>query len=84
MKIGDYSVFPSLKKNKKYDVYNKENKYLLSFGDIRYHHYKDKIGYFKDLDHNDKNRRRNYRLRHRNDNINNPNYAGYWAWNYLW
>jgi hypothetical protein len=32
----------STRKNKKYDVYNWDNKYLFSFGDNRYMHYKDK------------------------------------------
>lgn len=81
--IKGYTVKVSTRKNKKYDVY-KDDKYITSFGDKRYQHYKDLIGYYKDLDHNDKKRRELYRLRHRNDNIDDPNYAGFWAWNYLW
>lgn len=94
-----YLIQPSTRDYKKYDVYYvfnaqewggglKKNefvkKYLLSFGDKRYEHYKDKFKYYKDLDHKDKKRRELYRLRHRNDNIDNPEYPGFWSWNYLW
>lgn len=81
--IKGYTIKVSTRKNKKYDVY-KDDKYITSFGDKRYQHYKDLIGYYKNLDHNDKKRRDNYRLRHKNDNIDNPNYAGYWAYHFLW
>lgn len=59
-------------------------KYILSFGQKGMEQYKDKFGFYKDLDHNDKKRRDAYRSRHKNDNIDNPDYAGYWSWNYLW
>lgn len=81
--IKGYTIKVSTRKNKKYDVY-KDDKYITSFGDKRYQHYKDLIGYYKNLDHNDKKRRDNYRSRHKNDNIDNPNYAGYWSYNFLW
>ena len=81
--IKGYTIKVSTRKNKKYDVY-KDDKYITSFGDSRYQHYKDLIGYYKNLDHNDKKRRDNYRSRHKNDNINDPNYAGYWAYHFLW
>lgn len=85
---GDkYLIEPSKKENKKYDVYlikQNENKYITSFGDKRYEHYKDKFGYYSKLDHNDKKRRDAYRSRHKNDYINDPNYAGFWAYNFLW
>lgn len=79
----NYLVVPSKTKFKKYDVY-KKGKFLLSFGDVNYQQYHDKFGYFKILDHNDEKRRKNYRERHKNDKINNPDYAGYWSYNYLW
>ena len=82
--IDGYNILKSTRKNKKYDVY-KEGKYVTSFGDTRYSHYKDKISNeWAHLDHNDKDRRRLYRLRHAKDNINDKNSAGYWAWHYLW
>ncbi len=84
-KVGDYRIVaPSRRHNKKYDVYDKSNNYVTSFGDIRYQHYNDKIGYYSNLNHNDSARRQRYRDRHMSDNITNPNYAGYWAYNYLW
>ena len=95
-----YLIEPSTKENKKYDVYlvfnNKEmgigvlkdnefvKRYLLSFGSKQHEHFNDKIGYYKNLNHNDKERRKRYRARHKNDNIDDPNYAGFWSWNYLW
>jgi len=92
---------PSVRKNKKYDVYYvfnnedlndpglKENqfmkRYLLSYGDIRHQHYKDKWGYYKDLNHNDKTRRERYIKRHSKiGDITNPESAAYWSLNYLW
>jgi transglutaminase-like putative cysteine protease len=78
-----YSITPSTRKHKKYDVY-KGDKYITSFGDVRYEHYYDKFGTYSNLDHLDPDRRRLYRQRHANDNIYDPNYAGYWSWKYLW
>lgn len=37
---------------------------VVHFGDTRYQHYKDRIGLFAKLDHNDAKRRKNYRTRH--------------------
>ena len=92
MKIKDaiYLIEPSKRQNKKYDVYIVLNrnplnkKYIVSFGQKGMEQYKDKFGHYKDLDHNDKKRKDAYRSRHKNDNINDPNFAGYWSWNYLW
>lgn len=78
-----YSIIPSRRKYKKYDVY-KNDRYITSFGDVRYEQYYDKLGFYYKLDHSDKERRRLYRLRHADDNIDDPNYAGYWSWKYLW
>ena len=83
MYIKGYKIKVSTRQNKKYDVY-KDDKYITSFGDKRYQHYHDKIGHFRHLDHNNNKRRQLYRIRHKGDNINDPNYAGYWSWNYLW
>lgn len=62
-------------------VYNGRTIY---FGNKHYEQYHDKIGHYSDLDHYDKVRRQRYRKRHSNDFINDPNYAGYYAWRYLW
>jgi hypothetical protein len=57
-------------KYKKYDVIlkNKKNNKIktIPFGDKRYQQYKDSTGLklYSKLDHNDKNRRRLFRLRH--------------------
>ena len=74
-------------KNKKYSIYvisKKGNPKIIHFGDTRYQQYKDKLGRYSSLDHLDKKRRAKYRKRHSNDNINNPNYPGYWSYHKLW
>lgn len=81
--INGYTIKISTRKNKKYDVY-KNGKFITSFGDTRYEHFHDKIGYYSKLNHNDKMRRDNYKKRHQHDNINNPNFAGFWSYHYLW
>lgn len=77
----------STKKFKKYDaiIYNKITKKTrkVSFGDIRYQQYKDKIGLYKDKDHNDKERRRLYRKRHYKTHF--KKYSPSWfSWYFLW
>jgi hypothetical protein len=90
--MGKYKFgAPSKTKNKKYDAWKKINgdwKRIASFGDIRYQHYKDKIGCFKNLDHGDINRRRNYNKRHAKDKTK-AGYdqgisPGYLSMKYLW
>lgn len=78
----DRNITPS---NKKYSVLTPSRK-LIHFGATDYEHYKDSTGLniWSHLDHNDHVRRNRYRLRHRNDNINNPEYPGYYSWWYLW
>ncbi|HNL16797.1 MAG TPA: hypothetical protein PKJ74_07255 [Chitinophagales bacterium] len=44
---------------------------LVSFGDARYEDF---------LIHKDKYRQFKYRQRHKNDNIDDPNYPGFWSW----
>ena len=77
-------------KNKKYSVYVKGDK-IIHFGDKRYQHFKDKIGDYKSLDHNDPVRRKSYLARAKG--IKNKqgeltwkdkNTANYWAVRVLW
>lgn len=86
-----FYVEKSKRKFKKYDVYevlkNGKHKYILSFGDNRYQHFKDLIGEWSHLDHLDKNRRKNYRKRHEGmsgKNIYNPYKSAFWSYWYLW
>ena len=75
---------PSKKMTAKYDVYDaKTGDYITSFGSIFYMQYKDRIGYYKILDHGDLNRRHNYLRRHSND-YNVPPYPSYFSKVYLW
>jgi hypothetical protein len=60
-------------KNKYYVRLN--NNKIVRFGDIRYEDY---------LLHGDEKRRKNYRQRHKHDNIDNENYSGFWSYWLLW
>ena len=79
---GFQFIAPSRRQHKKYDVYL-NGKYITSFGDSRYQHFFDKIGYYSNLNHLNNVRRNNYRNRHKNDKLNELS-AGYFAFNYLW
>lgn len=80
----------STRKNKKYMVYY-NNKWI-HFGDIRYEHYKDRtpLKIYSYLDHNDKQRRKNYLQRSMgikskgNLTYNDPNSPNYYSIKYLW
>ena len=81
-----FKVAKSKRKNKKYDVFKDEN-FILSFGDTRYSHYKDKFKLYSKDDHNDLTRLKNFRNRFKTlyeKNKNNPLSSIYWSWNYLW
>jgi hypothetical protein len=81
-----YKPFPSKMKHKKYSVYVKNdngNPKLIHFGDNRYQQYRDKIGHYSHLDHEDPSRRKNYRSRHSGEQYD-KNKAGWWAWHKLW
>lgn len=58
------------------------------FGGIKsdgtpYQHYHDRIGHFRDYDHNDRERRRRYRVRHRGEDLRKYS-SGYFSMLYLW
>ena len=55
----EFKVIPSEYANKLYDVYH-GNTFILSFGEKGNRHYKDKFGYYKDLDHLDKTKRKSF------------------------
>jgi hypothetical protein len=67
MKLTDSSYYkdgyvfrvPKRRSNKKYDVY-KDGEFLVSFGSNTNQQYKDKIGYYKDLNHLDKDKRKRF------------------------
>lgn len=84
--IKDGFIFKkSRRKNKKYDVFTLDNKYIVSFGDKRYQQYKDKIGLYSHLNHGDKKRRDNYYKRHgdyRAKDVGKS--AKYFSHKYLW
>jgi len=79
----------------KYWVYvkadNKKGYKKIGFGHKDYSHFKDKIGYYKSKDHNDKERRDRYRARaskikdkQGNLTYKDKNTSNYWAYNKLW
>ena len=79
-----YKPFVSKAKNKKYSVYVMKNgkKRLIHFGDSRYGQFKDKIGHYSSLDHNDKERKKRYYQRH--GQTTDKNSAKYWSHKVLW
>jgi len=78
--IDNMAFRPSTRKNKKYDAYDLDGRYLTSFGDKRYQQYRDTISYYSKLDHNDETRKQNYLKRHAKDN----KLAGLLSIKYLW
>jgi len=80
-----YKPWPSKAKNKKYSVYvkgaNGKTK-IIHFGDKRYGQFKDKLGHYKSLDHNDPQRKKNYYSRH--GKATDKNTAKYWSHKILW
>lgn len=61
-KYKTFNIYISDKYPKKY--YALVNNKKVYFGDIRYQHFYDKMGYYNNLNHNDKERRRLYKARH--------------------
>ena len=57
-------------------------KRLIHFGDSRYQQFKDKIGHYKNLDHNDKKRKDLYYKRH--GPSNDITSSKYYSHKYLW
>lgn len=83
-----YVVKFSTRKGKKYDVMslNKAGDkldYDLSFGSAKHQHFKDKLGGYSELDHNDEKRRENYFKRHgsHNNDLSSPKW---WSHVFLW
>jgi hypothetical protein len=83
------------KSKSKYWVYvkadNKKGYKKIGFGHKDYSHFKDKIGYYKSKDHNDKKRRDRYRARASKIKDKDgkftyldKNTSNYWAYNKLW
>jgi hypothetical protein len=84
--IDGYDVKKSTRENKKYDVF-KDGKFIVSFGASGMQHYKDKIGLWSNLDHNDEDRLKSFRNRFKKlyeMNKNNKSSGIYWSWRFLW
>ena len=80
-----YKPFKSKAKNKKYSVYVKGKggkPKLIHFGDSRYGQFKDKLGEYSHLDHNDPKRRKSYYNRH--GKATSIDTAKYWSHKILW
>lgn len=79
-----YKPFKSKAKHKKYSVYVMKNgkKTLIHFGDNRYEQFKDKLGEYSNLDHNDPKRKKLYYARH--GQTSDKNSAKYWSHKILW
>ena len=66
-------ITPSNNQNKKFTAIINNKK--IHFGDSRYQDF---------TKHKDPERKKAYLARHKNDKINNPNYAGFYSTNLLW
>jgi hypothetical protein len=83
-------VAPSHKTDKKYDVYdNRTGDYVCSFGQIKkngipYEQFRDRIGYYKEYNHYDRERRNRYRNRHKKDAYNVIGTPSYFSTYFLW
>lgn len=75
-----YKPVKSKRKNKKYMV--KTKKGIIHFGDNRYQQFKDKLGEYKHLNHNDPKRKNNYYKRH--GRSLDKDTAKYWSNKILW
>lgn len=80
----DIKIVKPTQKNKKYKaiVTIDKKQQTVHFGDVRYEHYKDStpLKLWSHLNHNDLERRRQYHIRHKNNN----GLAGLLAKKYLW
>lgn len=63
-KYKGYSIFLSDKPEKKYYAKVGNRKVYFGGDPSKYEHYHDKIGYYKNLNHDDKERKRLFKLRH--------------------
>lgn len=72
-----FTLYQSSNSNKKYDVYvpTRTGFKKVSYGSKGMSDY---------TIHHDKERRDQYRSRHRHDHIYDPYKAGFWAWHHLW
>jgi hypothetical protein len=82
-----YYIKKSTRKNKKYDIYVKDNdkyKYHLSFGQLGYEQFKDTtpLKIYSKYDHNNQLRQYNFFRRH--GRTNDKNSSNYWSGKYLW
>ena len=77
-----YKPVKSTRKNKKYMVLTKSG--VIHFGDKRYEQFKDKLGVYKHLDHNDPKRKKAYYDRHKQKDTKNKESAKYWSHKILW
>jgi hypothetical protein len=77
-----YKPIKSTRKNKKYMVLTKNG--IIHFGDNRYGQFKDRIGIYKHLDHNDPKRKKAYYDRHGDKNTTDKESAKYWSHKILW
>ena len=79
-----YTPFPSHAKHKKYSVYVMRDgkRSLIHFGDTRYQQYRDKLGHYRHLDHNNVRRRELWYARH--GRTKDRDSALHWAARVLW
>jgi hypothetical protein len=82
MKLQLYKPVVSSRKEKKYMVLTKNG--IVHFGARGMGQFRDKLGHYSHLDHNDKKRRENYYKRHGERNLKDKERAKYWSHTILW
>jgi len=80
MELELYKPVKSTRKGKKYMVLTKKG--IIHFGALPYQHFKDKLGHYKSLDHNDPKRKKAYYSRH--GKATSKDSAKYWSHKILW
>jgi hypothetical protein len=82
-----FVIKPSTRLDKKYDVFDEQGYYILSYGSRSNEHYKDYFGYYSNLDHNDDVKRMNFNKRFSKliqKFKENPFSSMYWSYHFLW
>ena len=77
-----YKPVKSSRKDKKYMVLTKKG--IIHFGARGMKQFKDKLGVYSHLDHNDPKRRERYYARHKERNLKDKERAKYWSHKILW
>lgn len=82
VKLELYKPIKSTRKNKKYMVLTKKG--VIHFGSSSHQQFRDKLGLYSHLDHNDPKRRELYYKRHGEKDLKDKERPKYWSHRILW